>query len=178
MSRWKWLLFAVAALFFGIVPAADAQKKAWGRGYKPAPPAVRKALHEAATRRHGNRVAKLPKTTAISFDCRTAFGNVLPVNDQGQCGDCFGVSSMDVCSMALIKAGQLPLDPVKGRLSSQYGLDFTVCFVGGCNGGDEAQVIDYLKTTGAPLTSDYGPYTASPGTPKDVSGMKFWTIAD
>lgn len=94
------------------------------------------------------------------------------------CGDCFGVSSFDGCSMALIYAGLLPLDGSKGRLSSQYGLDNPNAFQGGCNGGDEGQVIDFVKTNGAPLTSDYGPYTASPGQPKPTAGMKFYKIQD
>ncbi len=59
----------------------------------------------------------------------------------------------------------LPNDGTKGRLSSQYGLDFPDAFQGGCDGGDESQVADYVKTHGVPLTSDYGPYTASPGRP-------------
>jgi hypothetical protein len=190
----KRLLFILSALVLGVgiglvqppqdVASAAPQKaapqkaqKKHPRGHVPAPPAVRARLHAEALKRHGNRVAKLPKVTAPTWDCRTA-GNVLPVDDQGSCGDCFGISSADGASMALVKAGLLPLDPVKGRLSGQYGLDFTACFSGGCNGGDEAQVIDYIKTNGMPLTSDYGPYTGAAGTPKDVSGMRMWKIAD
>lgn len=157
--------------------AANRPNQKHPRGHKPAPPAVTAALHAAAAKRHGHRVKLLPKVTTPSFDLRT-HGNILPTDDQGQCGDCFGVSAADGCSMALIKAGQLPLDAAKGRLSSQYGLDYTDCYQGGCDGGDEAQVIDYIKNTGMPLTSDYGPYTANPGRPKNVSGMKLWKVGD
>jgi hypothetical protein len=147
------------------------------RGHKPAPEAVRKALHDESFKRHGHRIGHLPKATQASFDCRTAFGNVLPTDDQKQCGDCFGVSSFDGCSMALVKAGVLPLDASKGRLSSQYGLD-SGAFEGGCGGGDEAQVIDWMKNKGAPLTSDYGPYQGGPGRLKPISGMAVYKIGD
>ena len=152
-------------------------KKKHPRGRKVDPVKV-KARHVEAFMRHGRRMKNLSKTTVASFDCRTAFGNVLPADDQGQCGDCFGVSSADGCSMALVKAGYGG-GKADGsfRLSSQYGLDYGA-FQGGCDGGDEAQVIDYIKTTGFPLTSDYGPYTASPGPKKNVTGMTFYKIAD
>lgn len=191
ITRLKLPLYVVAALVLGVgiglVPALTqrpaeaqqpAQKPKHPRGYKDPGAAVKAAYHAKAAARHGDRVRSLPTSTAATFDCRTAFGNVLPVDDQMSCGDCFGVSAFDGCSMALIKAGQLPLDASRGRLSSQYGLDFPRCFDGGCDGGWPSQVIDYVKTTGAPLTSDYGPYTGSPGRPKDVSGMKFYKIAD
>jgi C1A family cysteine protease len=192
LMRLSFVLLCAAALTFSLsspaqrpevkpaqkVEKADPPKKKYPRGYKPAAPEVQAQLHAAAKHRLGAHVARLPKTTAPQFDCRTAFGNVLPCDDQGQCGDCFGVSAADGCSMALIKAGQLPLDGTKGRLSSQYGLDYPRVFQGGCNGGDEAQVIDFIKTNGFPLTSDYGDYTASPGRPKDISGMKLYKIAD
>jgi hypothetical protein len=136
------------------------------------------ARRAEALRRHGRHALNLPVTGLTQFDCKVAFGNVLPYDDQGQCGDCFGVSSADLCSMALIKAGLLPLDTTKGRLSSQYGLDNRQAFQGGCNGGDEGQVIDFIKTTGFPLTSDYGPYQASPGYLKPISGMQIYKVAD
>ena len=143
------------------------------RGYKPAPPEVRAKLHANSLKRNGDRVAKFPVVTAPSWDCRD-LGIVLPVNDQGNCGSCYLVSSADGCSMALIKAGKLPLDTSKGRLSSQFGLDCKN--FGGCGGGDEAEVIDYIMKSGFPLTSDYGPYTARPGRCK--TGDSVHTIAN
>lgn len=157
--------------------AGQAKKAAHPRGRVAPTPAVLKARHEAAFARHGHRMRGIPKTAAVSFDCQVTFGNELPENDQGQCGDCFGVSSADACSMALIKAGVLPYDGTTGRLSSQFGLD-SGAFVGGCNGGDEAQVIDYLKTNGFPLTSDYGPYVGGPQRLKPIAGMTMYKIAD
>lgn len=155
--------------------AADAARP---RGYERAPDHLYNAIHDRAAARHGHRMGRLPKATPATFDCRTAFGNVLPVDDQGQCGDCFGVSAADGCSMALIRAGLLPLDDVKGRLSSQYGLDNSNAFQGGCGGGDEAQVIDFIHQYGFPLTSEYGPYRASPGRLKPLAGMQVLKIGD
>jgi len=165
-------LLAGATVLTAQPPAADTPPPPvhHPRGRIAAPQAVTDALHAAAFKRHGHRVGRLPKASQSSFDCRTAFGNVLPVDDQGSCGDCFGVSSADGCSMALIKAGILPLDASKGRMSSQYGLDNSNAFQGGCNGGDEAQVIDFIK--------HYGPYTARPGRPKPLTGMQIYKIGD
>lgn len=154
------------------------KKPAHGRGRKVDLEAV-KERRQRAFARHNYRAMVKPEAIPASFDCRTDGGfKVLPVNDQGQCGDCFGVSAFDGCSMALVYAGVLPLDGSKGRLSSQYGLDNQNAFQGGCNGGDEGQVIDFVMNTGAPLTSDYGPYTASPGQLKPTAGMKFYKIKD
>lgn len=178
-------LFGLFGILFvlSILPGIDAQQgkkdtvaKKYHRGHKAAPKAVREKLHEEAFKRHGNRVRRMPNTTAPSFDCRITFGNVLPVNDQGQCGDCFGVSAADGCSMAMIKGGLLPLDTTRGRLSSQFGLDCGA-FEGGCDGGDEAQVIDYILKKGFPLTSDYGPYTANPRNCRST-GLKLYKIGD
>ena len=177
LRRYKATLFVACAVTLGVaiglmlpppeVAVAVQAKpqpphKHHGRGWKPMPAAARQALQRKLYAAHGNILARLAKATAPSLDCRIAFGNVLPTDDQMSCGDCFGVSSADGASMALILAKILPLDTSKGRLSSQYGLDFPNCFSGGCNGGDEAQVFQYLKDTGAPLTSDYGPYTGAP----------------
>jgi hypothetical protein len=148
------------------------------KGYKPAPPEVRKKLHDESFKRHGHRMKSLPRNNLPpAFDCSTAPGMVvLPVNDQGACGDCFMISAFDACSMALAKAGVLPATEA-ARLSGQWGLDCHGDW-GGCNGGDEAQVIDFVKTNGAILTKDYGPYTASAGTCQDVSGKTLYKIQD
>lgn len=167
---------------FAAAAAVQAQPKAvrkFARGRKAMSAEMRAHYHAKAKARHGRKVMGLKKATQAQFDCRTAFGNVLPTDDQGQCGDCFGVSSTDGSSMALILAGILPNDTVKGRLSSQYGLDNSGAFQGGCGGGDEAQVIDFIMTTGFPLTSDYGPYQQSPqNNPPSTANMKFYKIAN
>lgn len=132
------------------------------KGRRQPTPAEKAQLHAAALARHGNLVTKLPKATEAAFDCRTQPGYVvLPIDDQGPCGSCYGVSSVDVCSMALARAGKVKPDE-SGRLSCQYGMD---CggFDGGCNGGLESQVIGYIKDRGFPLTTDYKPYSASVG---------------
>ncbi len=125
---------------------------------------------------HLIRKSILKKAVPDSYDLRTSAKCILPVDDQGSCGDCFGVSAADGCSMALIQAGLLPFSE-DGRLSSQYGLDCGK-FEGGCNGGDEGQVIDEIKRNGFPLTKDYGPYRASPGQCKSTASMKFLKIQD
>ncbi len=139
-------------------------------------PEATKRHHAGAKARHDHKMKSLPVVTLSSFDVDVADHTELPTNDQGQCGDCFGVSSADGCSSAMVAAGIAPNDG-SFRLSSQYGLD-SGAFQGGCNGGDEAQVIDFIKQNGFPLTSDYGPYTASPQRPKDTTGMKFYKITD
>ncbi len=150
------------------------EKPKFARGHVPLTPEQSKKMHAERKLALGNHVEKLPKATAPAWDCRT-LGMVLPGDDQGQCGDCFGVSTADAASMALIMAGILPNDTSKGRLSSQYGLDNRSAFEGGCNGGNGTQVIDFMiKGSGWPLTSDYGPYTASPRQLKPLTGMKLY----
>ncbi len=188
----RWSLLAVSTAIFGLalalalptapvaadpVPMPGAAKvvKKGPRGHKPAPAHVAAKRHADAFARHGDKMKALPRVSAASFDCRQ-MGWVLPVNDQGQCGDCFGVSTIDGCAMSFVKAGRLP-NAESSRWSGQYGLD---CggFQGDCNGGDEAQVFEYAKTNGFPLTSSYGPYTAGVGRCKTVDPAKLLKIAD
>ncbi len=143
------------------------------RGHKPLSPEQSAAMHASRKKAIGNHVEKLPKATAPTWDCRT-LGFILPGNDQGQCGDCFGVSTADAASMSFIMMGLLPNDASKGRLSSQYGLDESRAFEGGCNGGNGSQVIEFMCKNGWPLTSDYGPYTANPGRLKPLTGMTLY----
>src|SRR5579859_838267 len=63
-------------------------KKKYQRGRKAPTAAQLKMYHDAAFKRHGHRMKGMPRPTASVFDCRQ-MGWVLPVNDQGQCGDCF-----------------------------------------------------------------------------------------
>lgn len=180
-------LFLVTLCSIAYVPAAEMTEAAQpkkvvkhGRG-RVVDPLVTKRLHESAKIRHRGKILphKLVKgAVPATFDCRAAFPNVvLATNDQAQCGDCFNVSAVDGVSMALIMSKQLPYDPVSGRLSSQYMLDSGAA-QGGCDGGDEAQVIDYAMTTGIPLTSAYGPYSGSPGRVQNTSGMTFYKLTD
>jgi len=196
LSRsWFTFLLVVLPLLIVAVPSAAQEKPAEkpktefkrGKGYVPLPPAERKKLHDAAFKRHGYLMKWLAKTVTppAVFDC-TTLGIVGPVVDQGQCGDCYGVSACDAMTGAWIKAGWGKNDG-SFKISDQCGLDCGY-FQGGCNGGDEAQVIDLGKTQGFPAEkyvdqagnkqSDYGPYTASPGKCQLKSGAKMWQLKD
>lgn len=159
-----------------------------GRGYKPLPPEKAKALHDEAFKRHGYLMRRLAKnvTPPAVYD-NVTLGFVGPVVDQGQCGDCYGVSSSDAETGAFIKAGWGKADG-SFKISDQYGLDCGA-YEGGCNGGDEAQVIDVMKSKGFPAEkwvdsatgnkmSDYGPYKGSPGSCQLKSGAKLWQLKD
>lgn len=144
-----------------------------GRGYVAPPKAVLDARHAAAKARHGLRMKALPKAAAPAFDCRT-LGYVPPIKDQGPCGSCYQFSGADTCEMSFMRAGSMPV--ASGGLAEQYGMD---CHNwGGCNGGDEAQVIDWCKTNGIPSTADYGPYYATSGNCQLKPGTKLWQISD
>lgn len=122
-------------------------------------PANLDALRAASFARHGARLKALPNVTLTSFDSRT-LGIVGPIKDQGQCGSCWDFSGTGVVEVAYNKAG------VGGGantfvLSEQYTLG---CYNnGGCSGDDNTTVLDHAKSTGLPLSSAYGPYTASGG---------------
>lgn len=172
------LFVVLCSLLVLSAPSQEAKTKPvkYPRGRVASPPEVVAARHAAAFKRHGHRMKSLPDATPDTFDCQATFGCVLPVNDQGQCGDCYGVSACDGMSMAFAKAGYFKVDGSQ-RLTFQWGLDCKSSF-GGCNGGDEAEVIDFGKTTGFPIASDYGPYLAAPGRCKSIAGMKVWKIGD
>lgn len=173
------------------VSTAKAEKPDWskkGRGYKPMPEAQKAALRTASFRRHGHVVRTLTKTVTppATFDT-SAMGWSPPVVDQGNCGDCYGVSTCDATTAAFIKAGWGKNDG-SFKISDQYGLDCGA-FHGGCGGGDEAQVADYMKTHGFPAEkwvdlatgkaqSDYSGYTARPGRCQLNAGAKLWKLQD
>jgi hypothetical protein len=155
---------------------ADKPKAArkYPRGFK-VNAALQAKLHAAALKRQGERVKLLPRVTVASFDCRS-LGIVPAIKDQGQCGDCYIFSASSVCTSAFMKAGYV--QQMATGLSEQYSLDCHSEF-GGCDGGDEAQVIDFCKSTGLPTDADYGvAYTAAPGNCAFKPGTKLWQIAD
>jgi hypothetical protein len=135
---------------------------------------IRKLIERRAkaTHRHGAMALDFPHADQVTF----FVPNRLQQGDQGQCGSCYLYSSMGVCSDALIAAGVLPQDQQKGFLSPQYGLDCQQ--FGGCNGGDEGEVIDFVKTHGFPVTSDYGPYRASESSCHDSASFTKYKIKD
>lgn len=128
------------------------------------------AIKAAARKRNG--WLHFPKTTAPTWDCRQ-LGIVPPVVDQGNCGSCWDFSGTSICTSALIKAGYGKADG-SFALSEQYTLDCGQN--GGCNGDDNTTVTAWCKSTGLPLSSDYGPYQARPGRCK--SGTKLYKISD
>jgi hypothetical protein len=175
------LLAFLALLFLPGLAAAQ-----HGKGYKPNPPAVRAQMHADAFARHGNRIAALVRQTAppAEFDCVT-LGWVPPIRDQGQCGSCWLVSAADCLTCCFIKGGLGKADD-SFKISDQYGMDCHTDW-GGCNGGDEANPIDWCKKTGFPAErwvnngtpqNDYPAYTASESSCRLKQGTKLWQIAD
>jgi C1A family cysteine protease len=91
------------------------------------------------------------------WDSRTQ-NLVGPVKDQANCGSCWDFSGTGIVEIAFSKAG-IGGGPNVFILSEEYTL--SCCQNGGCNGDDNITVLDWAKGYGLPLTSDYGPYTAS-----------------
>lgn len=110
--------------------------------------------------RHGERLKGLRAVPLpAQWDSR-AHGLIGPIKDQAQCGSCWDFSGTSLVEVAYNKAG------IGGGanafiLSEEYTL--SCCRNGGCNGDDNTTVLDWAKSHGLPLTSDYGPYKASPG---------------
>ena len=130
--------------------------------------------------RHGAHLRQLRAIPLpANWDSRTH--NVVgPVKDQGACGSCWDFSGTGIVEIAFNKAG------IGGGanvfiLSEEYTLS---CYRnGGCNGDDNTTVLEWAKSHGLPLTSDYGPYTASvarcdyrPSMP--LYGLSDWGFAD
>lgn len=94
-----------------------------------------------------------------TWDSRT-LGWVGPVKDQGNCGSCWDHSGTGIIEIAYNKAG-VGGGPNSMILSEEYTLS---CYRnGGCGGDDNVTVLDWAKSHGLPLTSDYGSYTARAG---------------
>lgn len=144
----------------------------YATGYKPAPREVKERLYSEACQRHGPRVSDLPAVLEPTWDCRK-LGLVPPIEAQGNCGSCYLFSATGPCVSAFIKAGYAKPDG-SFNLSEQYGLDCQQ--FGGCGGGDETEVIDFIKNKGFPL-DEYGPYRASSGR-CSYSNQKLWKIDD
>jgi hypothetical protein len=185
-------LLAAVAVLAGVatVPAqkpAEKPAKKYFRGRVPMPPAELIKLHTEAKKRHGDKMAILAKNVSPppKFSCAD-LGWMPPQDDQGQCGSCYLVSSAYVATSAFIKAGWGKNDGTFW-ISSQYGLDCKD--YGGCNGGDEAAVINDMRQEGFPAQnwidpttgqklSDYGPYTAAPGACQLKAGARLWKLQD
>lgn len=178
----SWFLVAGCLLVVGDVGRAQAPRKIvnpktgqthW-TGRKPLPPETLKRLADAAKQRHGNLVQRLPKATAAVYDARVT-GVIPPIRDQGQCGSCWDFSGSGMCTVAFIKAGQIP-NSTNG-CSEQYTLDCGQN--GGCNGDDNVTVLQWCKATGLPLDKDYGvSYRASSGRCASTSALKLNKLQD
>lgn len=102
--------------------------------------------------RHWRKLSQLPRADDPSFDTRD-HGWCSGIKDQSQCGSCWDFSGTAVVEGAFWKAGHQIV------LSEEYTL--SCGNNGGCNGDDNTTVLIWAKETGLPLSSDYGPYTAS-----------------
>lgn len=122
---------------------------------------------------HGDRLRAMRAVpTPAKWDSR-ALNLIGAVKNQEQCGSCWDFSGTGCVEVAYNKAG------VSGGasvfvLSEEYTLS---CYRNGqCSGDDNTTVLDWAKAHGLPLTSDYGPYKAAPGTCLYKRGMKLHKI--
>lgn len=149
-------------------------KPRYHRGRKQPTEAVLQARHAAAFARHGHRMRGLPKATPDKYDLRT-LNRTSPMQDQGQCGSCWDVSTCGVVTDAFIANGTFQAGDASIILSPQYVLDCGNN--GGCNGDDAPTVLDMAKNKGLPTTKDYGPYLARPSR-CNTNVTKYWQIKD
>lgn len=89
--------------------------------------------------------------------------------------NCWDFSGTGTCEVAFNVAG-IGGGPNKMVLSEEYTL--SCAKNGGCNGDDNTTVLDWAKSTGLPLSADYGSYTASAGRCTWKSGMALFKIDD
>ena len=188
MNRLNAILLTVlaAVLFSAVEMEMSAQdKKDWravkyprGRG-RVAPDPKTVAKRAAFTeQRYGQRLSKLRKVTAATYDC-VALGQDCAIQDQGQCGDCYAFSGTQTVADAQLTANIVSLAKNPGfELSVQWTLDCHPEF-GGCGGGDEWEVAaQYLApNTGGPSLADYPGAGQSPGKCAGVAGKTMYTIS-
>src|SRR5271166_4925508 len=144
----------------------------YATGRVPAPNLAH--LRQASFSRHADQLRALRQLPLpATWDSR-ALGWVGSVKDQASCGSCWDFSGTGIIEIAYNKAG-IGGGPDKFVLSEEYTLGCGKN--GGCNGDDNVTVLDWAKSTGIPLTSDYGPYTEG-GKCKYKVGMPLYKIQD
>jgi hypothetical protein len=114
----------------------------------------------------GARALPPAAVTAGSVNWVTA-GAVTPVEDQGQCGDCYAFAAMGALSsaMAIAQGGCTPGTPFScpalTDLSSQQIADCSFAQGNnGCNGGYMSNAFEYVKANGGVCTEAAYPYTS------------------
>jgi cathepsin L len=123
------------------------------------------------------RMAAVPPPS--NWDSRV-HGLVGPIKDQGQCGSCWDFSGTGIIEIAFNKAG-IGEGPSVFILSEEYSLS---CYQNGrCGGDDNTTLLDWAKSHGLPLTSDYGQYQGAPAECLYKPGMVLfkpddWGFAD
>jgi C1A family cysteine protease len=114
------------------------------------------AISYARHNSHLKQLLAIPQP--ISWDSRKT--NIVgPIKDQGQCGSCWDFSGTGIIEIAFNRAG-VGGGPNVFILSEEYTLS---CYRNGkCQGDDNTTVLEWAKSNGLPLSSDYGPYKAAP----------------
>jgi C1A family cysteine protease len=127
-----------------------------------------KLLHES----HLLELRAVPRPP--SWDSRSR-GWVGAVKDQENCGSCWDFSGTGIVEIAYNKAG-IGGGATKFILSEEYSL---CCYKSGkCNGDDNTTVLDWAKSTGLPLTKDYGPYVVPPGDCAYMPSLPLYRVDD
>jgi cathepsin L len=153
--------------------AADKNKKKHGRGHKEPVRDVRAVRHRVSQALHGARLKKLPIANMPTYDA-SKLGLTPPVDDQGDCGNCYEHSGTHVCASAQYVAGVWAKTSGQA-LSVQCMLDCHPEF-GGCNGGDEYQVSQWIMANGCPSLAQYPGAGSSPGQCKGLGGMTLYMV--
>lgn len=133
-------------------------------------------LRKVKFAQHGHHLKRMKGILAApgNWDSRTK-NWVGPTEDQSQCGSCWCFSGTRVVDVSYMVAGMGKPGQV-WQFSEQYTLDCGKN--GGCNGDDNTTVLDWAKSTGLPLQSQYTPYSASAGRCTWSSSVQLYKITD
>ena len=163
------------AQFVQLAPAQKPKRKL-ATGYKLPPKEVSEARHKISNIINKKRLRSIPPATDPTYDS-VALGFVGPMEDQDGCGNCYMWSGTDVCANAYFRAGLKAVTPTNCfALSVQCLLDCHPEF-GGCNGGDEWEVTQFILQNGVPSLQDYPGNGYNPGRCLDTSAMTKYKIA-